>query len=179
MPVAAAPIQHDAAIFWEEIKRKPSSTGWLQDSCRVTVVVYTEGCCCIPKTRSSGLDPAAITVTGMAWEKSHHPCISVSAAFLTRGLWVNFSSKNIVIGALCILNTGKTVWWQNKHCSCFFRSVCAMKINVHICETVGHRTMKILERQDHTQCLSTVTLKKVKSLILLKDLCRIYCHGDW
>lgn len=179
MPVAAAPIQHDAAIFWEEIKRKPSSTGWLQDSCRVTVVVYTEGCCCIPKTRSSGLDPAAITVTGMAWEKSHHPCISVSAAFLTRGLWVNFSSKNIVIGALCILNTGKTVWWQNKHCSCFFRSVCAMRINVHICETVGHRTMKILEGQDHTHCLSTVTLKKVKSLILLKDLCRIYCHGDW
>lgn len=46
---------------------------------------------------------------------------------------------------------------------------------VYTCESMWHRTMKILEEQQYAQCL----LKKVKSLILLKDLCRIYCHGDW
>lgn len=130
MPVAAAPMQHDVAIFWRGRRRKPSSTRWLQDACRVTVV-YTEGCCCIPQTRSSGLDPAAITVTGMAWEKPYHPFIRASAAFLSQGPWVNASSKKMVLGAQCDLKTGKTIWQQNKQCS--GRTVCLL-YQKHLCK---------------------------------------------
>lgn len=45
---------------------------------------------------------------------------------------------------------------------------------VYIYEPMGHGTMKILEGQDYTQCLSTVLSKKAKSLISLKELCSIY-----
>lgn len=50
-------------------------------------------------------------------------------------------------------------------------------IHALICESMGHRTVKILDRQDNTKCLSAVLVKKAKPLILLKDLCRTYCLG--
>lgn len=48
-----------------------------------------------------------------------------------------------------------------------------MRMNVCLCESMGHRTIKILKGQKYAQCMSVVLLKKVESLILLKDLCRI------
>lgn len=100
--------------------------------CPLSAVIYSEGYCCIPQIRSSSLSSAAIRVTGVASEKSHHPFITKSAAFLTQDLWMNASSKKLVIGVQCILKTGKTVWWQKKHCSWIFRSICALRINVCI-----------------------------------------------
>ena len=61
----------------------------------------------------------------------------------------------------------------------FQKHLCWGSMYLHICEPMGHGTVKMLAGQDYTRCLSTVLLKKAKSLILLKDLCRICCHGDW
>lgn len=63
VPGAAAPI-HDAAVFWreEESPLALSNLGFLQSHC-----CYLYGGVLLhPKTRSSGLDPAAIAVTGTA-----------------------------------------------------------------------------------------------------------------
>lgn len=70
--------------------------------CPLSAVFYSEGFCCIPRIRSPGLNSAALTVTGVASEKSHHPFITKSAAFLAQGLWMT-SSKKLAIGVQCIL----------------------------------------------------------------------------
>lgn len=52
----------------------------------------------------------------------------------------------------------------------YFRTICALRMFVYICESMEHRTMEILEGQKHAQCVSVALLKKVEFLILLKDI---------
>lgn len=159
-----------------ERRRRLSSTHWLQ---WLNAVIYSEIQILHPSNQEFRPEFSCCDSDQLGFRKIspslYHQICSVAYS----SLWVKASSKELAIGVQCILKTGKTIWWQNKNCSWTFRSICATRMNVCICESMGHRTMKILEGQKHTECVSVVLLKKVEFLILLKDLCRIYCHGDW